>query len=454
MLHLLFILLPVTIAVYTYVLRRYQRLALYALGLVLVCEVCLGLALPLDEPVRLLGAVFSLTAPGRAFAWTFLLLGGVVMVGASSLSQGEMPIPIGLFVLGVSQATVLLDDWIVIALLLEIVGLAIVLATLDRPQEPVGLLPIPALMAGLKYLAMMVLAGIALVLGFMTVGIFQEMPQQIAYLRLGLGLVVVGFGLSTAVVPFHLWFPELAGHNSTAVTGLLVSLVQGAGLLLLGRVFLRMPELLQLNRAGQLWLVGGAVVASGVAALLAIGQDRWKRLAALAASYDAAVILFAFGLGSSAGLQTGLFLSIHHGLALVLLLLCIGALEWSTGRDDVAGLVGVGYRMPVVALGLVVATLSLAGIPPLAGFAGRWPLYGEALAQGWGYLAGLLAAAGLFLLAMVRALWPALLPTEQTVAYRRPPWPTLALILVLIAALLLLGLFPQAVWESLGGTAP
>lgn len=187
-------------------------------------------------------------------------------------------------------------------------------------------------------------------------------------------------------------------------------------------------------------------MAAGVAAaLLASGQDRLKRLAAYAASYDVAVILFAFGLANARGFQAGFFLTIHHGVALVLLLTCIGVLEWSTGRDDVAGLVGVACRMPVVCLGLVVATLSLAGIPPWGGFAGRWPLYGEALARGWPYLAGLFLAAALFLLAMVRALWPAFLPTEQTVPFRRPPWAVLAVIAALSAILLFLGLYPDPV---------
>jgi len=448
--HLLLVFLPLTIALYTYLLRQHRWLVLSALGAALPLEVYLLFSLPLGQPVRLMGAIFALTESGRVFACAFIFLAGVVMATAHILAQGELPVPIGLFVLGVGLAIVLLDDWIVIALLLDVIGLAIVLATVDRPQEPVGLLPISALMADLRYLTTMVLAGSALVLGLLMAGRSQEMPQHGEYIRLALGLIVVGFGLGTAVVPFHLWFPDLAAHTSTAVSGLLVSLVQGAGLLLLGRVFLGRPELLLENATGRLWLLGGAVVAAVLAALLAIGQDRWKRLAAFAASYDVAAILFVFGLGSSAGWQAGYFLTIHHMLALVLLLLCIGTLEWSGRRDDVAGLVGVGYRMPIVAVGLVVATLSLAGIPPLGGFAARWSLYTQALAQGWGYLAGLLLAAALFLLAMVRALWPAFLPVEQTAAYRRPPWGVLVLIVLLIVCLLALGLYPQPVLEALG----
>lgn len=450
MAYLLLVFLPIAMALYAYMLRSYRWIVFSALGVTLALETYLLFSLPLDRPVRLLGVILSLTATGRLFACAFILLAGVVLTAAHVLAQGELPIPVGLFVLGIGQATVLLDDWIVIALLLEVIGLAIVLATVDRPQEPVGLVPVSALMADLRYLVMMVLAGSALVLGLLMADLARESVQPGGYIRLALGLLVVGLGLGTAVVPFHPWFPDLAAHTSTAVSGLLVSLVQGAGLLLLGRVFLDTPELLAENATGRLWLLGGAVVAGGGAALLAIGQDRWKRLAAFAASYDAAVILFAFGLGSGAGLQSGFFLTIHHMLALVLLLLCIGTLEWSSRRDDVAGLVGASYRMPVVALGLIVAVLSLAGIPPLGGFAGRWSLYVQALAQGWAYLAGLLVAAAFFLLAMVRALWPTLLPVEQTGDYRRPPWAVSALIVLLIVCLLVLGLYPTLVLEVVG----
>jgi multicomponent Na+:H+ antiporter subunit D len=445
MLQLLLILLPIIVALYAYVLGRHRRLVLWAAGLVLILEGYICAFLPLNQPVRLLGVVFSLTGLDQLFVYAFLFLAGAVIIGAYVLHQGDFPIPIILFVLGITCAIALLDDPIVISLLLEVIGLAIVLSTVDIPHEPVGLLPIPALMAGLKYLTMMVLSGISMVLGFLLVSFSQDTPQQASYVKLAFGLLVVGFGLGAAVVPFHLWFPDLAAHTSTAVTSTLVSLVQGAGLLLLGREFLRFPSLLGSNPTGALWLTGGAVVAALIAALLASGQDRLKRLAAYASSYDIALILFAFGLASTQGLETGFFLTLHHGLALVLLLTCIGTLEWSTGRDDVAGLVGVAYRMPVVTLGLVVATLSLAGIPPFLGFAGRWPLYREAFSRSWLYAAGMLLATVLFLLAMVRALWPVFLPTEQTVSFRRPPWAIVVIIGVLVAALVVLGLYPHPI---------
>jgi multicomponent Na+:H+ antiporter subunit D len=450
MLPLLVILWPIVVALFTYILVRQRRLVAWAAGLALILDGYVCAFIPLDQAVLLPGVTFSLTALDRLFIYAFLLLAGAIVVGAYVLHQGEFQIPIILFILGIACAIALLDDPVVIALLLEVIGLAMVLSTVDQPQEPVGLLPVPALMAGLKYLTMMVLSGITLVMGFLLLGLFQDVPQQVTYVKLAFGLLVVGFGLGAAVVPFHLWFPGLAGHTSTTVTSTLVSLVQGAGLLLLGREFLRFPALLQDNPRGALWLTGGAVAAAIVAAVLASGQDRLKRLAAYAASYDIALILYTFGLANPAGLQAGFFMTLHHGLALVLLLTCIGTLEWSAGRDDVAGLVGVAYRMPMVTLGLVVATLSLAGIPPFMGFAGRWLLYLEAFSRGWVYAAGVLLATGFFLLAMVRALWPALLPTGQTVALRRPPPAVLLLIGVLIAVLLALGLYPHSILAVLG----
>ena len=449
MAYALFIFLPITGALYTLLLGRHRRLALWAGGLVLVLGGYLTVRLPLEQPIRLLGALLGLTPMDRLFAGIFLLLVGIVIVSAHVLHQGELPIPVGLFILGVTWAMLLLDDPMVIVLLLQVVGLTVLLAVVDRPHEPVGLLPASVLVAGLKYLIMTALSGFCLVPGLLLLNRFLEW-EHVADVRLALGLLVVGFGLGSAVVPFHLWFPDLAGHVSTAVTAFLVAPVQGMGLVLLARILLRFPELLQNNVSGQLWLAGGGVGAAVAAALLAAGQDRLKRLAAYASSFDIALILYAFALAEPRSLQAGLFLTLHHGVALVLLLVCIGALEWSTGRDDVAGLVGIGHRLPVVAAGLLVSALSLAGIPPWGGFPGRWPLYQEALTRGWPYLAGLLLAAALFLLAMVRAFWPLFLPAEQTVAYRRVPWPVTALILLLLLGLLFLGLYPEPLWGILG----
>ncbi len=449
MAYALFIFLPITGALYTLLMGRQRRLALWAGGLVLVLGGYLTVRLPLEQPTRLLGALLGWTMVDRFFAGLFLLLVGIVMVAAHVLHQGELPIPIGLFILGVTWAMLLLNDLMVIALLLQVVGLTVLLAVVDRPHEPVGLLPTSALMAGLKYFLMTALSGFFLVPGLLVLNRFMEW-QHLADVRLALGLLVVGFGLGTAVVPFHLWFSDLAGHASTAVTALLVAPVHGIGLVLLVRILLRFPELLQNNVSGQLWLAGGSVGAAVAASLLAAGQDRLKRLAAYASSFDIAFILYAFALAESRSLQAGLFLTVHHGVALVLLFVCIGALEWSTGRGDVAGLVGIGHRLPVVAAGLLVAALSLAGIPPWGGFPGRWSLYQEALVQGWPYLTGLLLAAALFLLAMVRAFWPLFLPTGQTVAYRRVPWPVTVLILLLVVGLLFLGVYPQPFLGILG----
>lgn len=449
MLQLLLILLPIITALYAYLLGRYRRLVLWAAGLAILLEGYVGSFILPNQTVWLPGAVLSLDQLGQLFVYAFLFLAALIILSTYALQQGELPIPIILFVLGISCAIVLLDDPIVIALLLEVIGLAVVLGLVDLPHEPIGLLPTPALMAGIKYLIMMVLSGSTLVLGFLILSAFADASQQAAYMRLGFGLLVVGFGLGTAVVPFHLWFPDLAGHASTAMTSTLVSLVQGAALLLLGREFMQSPRLMLDNPEGMLWLSGGAVVAAILAAVLAVGQDRLKRLAAYASSYDIALILFAFSLMEPASLRAGFLLIVHHGLALVLLLTCVGTLEWSTGRDDVAGLVGVAYRMPLVTLGLVVATLSLAGIPPLLGFAARWPLYGVALERGWLYVAGVLVATAFFLVAAVRALWPALLPTEQTVSYRLVPRPVQLAIGVLIVTLLVLGLYPQSIMDVL-----
>ncbi|MGC8874008.1 MAG: proton-conducting transporter membrane subunit [Chloroflexia bacterium] len=454
MLHLLLVVLPIVMAIYAFLVGRYRHLALWGGAAALVLEAFLCSRIPLGQPVRLLGVVLSLSRTDRPFIYALLLTVGGVLLVSRVLHQGELPIPTGLVILGLAQGVILLDDPIAISLLLQVMALAIALVTVDTPQEPLGLMPVSALMAGLKYLITMTFAGVALLIGFLMTGAFLEMPQETFYGRLALGLIAVGFGLALGIVPFHLWFPDLAGHTSTAVMGFLVTLVHSVALLFLGRFSQTLPRLLRAAPHSGSALLVGAVGAVLGAALLAAGQERWKRLVAYAASTDVAFVFLAFGLGTPAGLQSGLFLTIHHGIALALLFCCVGILEWSTGRDDVAGMVGVVRRMPLVALGLIVAVLSLVGIPPLAGFAGRWVLYQEAAARGWGYVAACLAASAILLLAMVRALWPALLPTEQTVPYRRPSWPALAVVACFTLALLILGLYPQPLLKAFSGPLP
>ncbi|MHC1740552.1 MAG: NADH-quinone oxidoreductase subunit N [Anaerolineaceae bacterium] len=236
--------------------------------------------------------------------------------------------------------------------------------------------------AGLKYLlyggmaSAVMLYGFSLLYGISGFTGFQEIassinnPQvPILPLVVFFGLILVGFGYKIAAVPFHFWAPDVYHGAPSQVSGFLATVSKVAGFAVLLRFLPIVFPRLQVP--AQILLSGMAVLSMLLGNLLAMQQKNIKRLLAYSAIAHAGYLLLGVAAGSSEG-ATGVFYYLSGYLFANLAAFTLAAIATrQTGSEEIASFSGLSRRSPGLAFMFLVVFLSLAGIPPFAGFAGK-----------------------------------------------------------------------------------
>ena len=277
-------------------------------------------------------------------------------------------------------------------------------------------------------------------------------------LGLALVMILVAFGFKAAAAPFHLWAPDAYEGAPTPSAALIASASKLAGFTL----FLRLlwPGLGSL--AGDLsaagkpagWLLLVALL-SGASLLVgnfaALAQTNLRRLLAYSAIAHAGVMLLGVISAQVSGPGALFFYLTTYGVATAGAFGVVAVLECNGGCQRITDLAGLSQRSPLLAGCLAVFILSLAGIPPLAGFFGKFAIFAAALKlggvaspAGWlTLLAIALSAVALYyyLLVLKQAL---VAPPEPDRATRiRVPAATALTLLLSAALIVVLGLLPS-----------
>jgi NADH-quinone oxidoreductase subunit N len=213
-----------------------------------------------------------------------------------------------------------------------------------------------------------------------------------AWVAFGLGLVLIGYGFEMTLVPFHLWAPDAFQGASAPVSGFVSVVPKIAAFAGLIRFLLEaMP-----NGLSAWPLVLGIMAAFSMTFgnLVALRQSSLKRLLAYSSIAQAGYVLMAVAVAERS--PDALPAVGYYLLAYLLMNLAafavVAQIERMLGRDDFAAVRGLGKSAPWPAAALTLALLSLAGIPPLAGFAGKVFLLTAAIDGGFTWLAVIAAA--------------------------------------------------------------
>ncbi|MFB6108738.1 MAG: hydrogen gas-evolving membrane-bound hydrogenase subunit E [Haloplanus sp.] len=194
-------------------------------------------------------------------------------------------------------------------------------------------------------------------------------------------LVLLGLGAATksAQVPFHIWLPD-AMEAPTPVSAFLHSATMvKAGVYLVGRVrpLFVAPEAHVFGEWTLLFAVLGLVTMT-VAAMLAVAATDIKELLAYSTASHLGLIVAGFGFAEAVGAETGAFHILNHASFKAALFLVAGILAHEAGTRDISELGGLRADLPVTAAVAVVASLSMAGIPPFNGFYSKELLFDAA----------------------------------------------------------------------------
>jgi len=347
-------------------------------------------------------------------------------------------------------------DLIVIFLGLEVMSMAAyVLAGIWREQ-------LRSNEAALKYFLLgafasgFLLFGIALLYGATgstTLGAVAQAAakvgsEQRTLVIAGMALLIVGFGFKIAAVPFHVWAPDVYEGAPTAVTALMAVGVKAAAFAAFARIFMHPLAPLAADWTGVLWVL--AVLTMTVGNVSALLQTNVKRMLAYSSIAHAGYLLVGMVAGGELGGGAVLFYLIGYTLMTVgafAVVIAIGRRgEPNETLDDYAG---VAFRSPFLGMAMAIFMLSLAGVPPLIGFVGKFYLFSAAVKSGYVGLAviGVLNSviSVYYYLGVLVRMYMSEGGAEVTQPSSRPY--IFATLLLTVAGTVAFGLFPSSLFE-------
>ena len=299
-------------------------------------------------------------------------------------------------------------NFIALYLAIELMSLALyVLAAFQRDS-------LRATEAGLKYFVLgslasgMMLFGISLVYGFLLTTDFNQVAFVLReglasggggwrYLSLGamVGIIfiITGFAFKVSAAPFHMWTPDVYEGAPTPVTLFFATAPKVAGLAIFMRVMME-----TFGPAGDTWqqiVIAVSVASMLVGAFGALTQTNIKRLLAYSSIGHVGYALMGIVVNNAAGVQglliyLTLYVVMSAGMFGCVLLMRRGGKP----VEDIAELSGLAQTRPRMALMIAIFLFSMAGIPPLAGFIGKFYIFFAAVNAGlwWLALIGVLAS--------------------------------------------------------------
>jgi len=196
----------------------------------------------------------------------------------------------------------------------------------------------------------------------------------------GLGLMIVGFGFKVALVPFHMWTPDVYEGAPTSVTAFMAVAVKAAAFAAFARVmFVVFPEFtVQWNMV--LWVLAVATMTLGN--VVAIAQTNIKRMLAYSSIAQAGYVLIGVAAVSRLGVAAAVFYLGVYVLTNLAAFTTVILVTNKTGGDEIKDFAALGRRSPYLSLLMMLALLSLAGVPPLAGFFGKLFVFQAAIEAG------------------------------------------------------------------------
>jgi NADH-quinone oxidoreductase subunit N len=201
---------------------------------------------------------------------------------------------------------------------------------------------------------------------------------------IALVLILSGFGYKIAAVPFHMWAPDVYHGAPIPVAAFLSVGSKAAGFAVLMRLFY--PGLSEAVEGGDWRFLAGVewpqlmlvvcMATMTLGNLAALGQQNLKRLLAYSSIAHAGYTLMGFVVLNDEGLRAMLFYLVTYYLMNIGAFLVVMVVANSTGREDIEGFRGLAWRGGAVpAVAMAIFLFSLAGLPPLAGFIGKFYLF-------------------------------------------------------------------------------
>ncbi|HEX2954653.1 MAG TPA: NADH-quinone oxidoreductase subunit M [Bacillota bacterium] len=185
-------------------------------------------------------------------------------------------------------------------------------------------------------------------------------------IKIGMAFIFFAFALKAGMIPFHAWLPDAYTGAPAPVSVLLGGIVtKVVGVYTMMRIAL---SVFGFNYTFSMLLLTIGAVSVTLGAFMAMGQNDFKRMLAFSSISQIGYIMMGIASGNAIGIIGAVFHFFNHSIFKSLLFLNSSAVEQATGKRNLDALGGLSNKMPVTGTTSVIALLSTAGIPPLAGF--------------------------------------------------------------------------------------
>ena len=393
------------------------------------------------------------------------------------LVRSERPLPnhgeyLAVILLGTVGLLLLVgsEELLMIFIGLELTGLSLyVLTAFDKARRS-------SAEAGLKYFlfgsmaSAVTLFGLSFVYGLTGTTALAVLGQRLTtmpiepLLAAGIVMTLIGFAFKIAAAPFHLWAPDAYQGAPVSTAAFIASGSKVASFVVLGKIVLVGFAPAHGSAAWHAMVAGWTPILAVLAALsilvgnfLALVQKNVRRLLAYSAVAHAGYTLLGLVAIGRDGFSATLFYTTIYAITLVGAFGVVGFVRRETGGDDLRDFAGLRTRSPLLAGCMAVFMLSLAGLPPLAGFFGKFYLFSAALRSGPDHGLLWLVAVALFgslvslyyYLIVLKAVFLDPAPSgrakdERYDFEKRADFLPRLTVLALAAAVLLLGILPGA----------
>jgi NADH-quinone oxidoreductase subunit N len=365
-----------------------------ALGIALA----IGAALMLPQHAMLFHGMLMITPLTTLFKIICLTLAFFTVIIArgdrASLNHGEYLAIILLATIGL-MLLVGSGELLMIFIGLELTGLSLyVMTAFDKTD-------IRSAEAGLKYFlfgstaSAFTLFGLSLIYGMAGTTGLATIAEKLSaqpispLLFAGIIMTLVGFAFKIAAAPFHLWAPDAYQGAPVSSAAFIASGSKVASFVVIGKIVLVGFGPDQGSAAWHAVIAGWAPVLAVLAALsivvgnlVALAQSNVRRLLAYSAVAHAGYTLLGLVAGGRDGFGATLFYTTVYAFTLIGAFGVVALVRRQTGGDDLTNFAGLRGRSPLLAGCMSVFMLSLAGLPPLAGFFGKFYLFSAALRAG------------------------------------------------------------------------
>jgi NADH-quinone oxidoreductase subunit N len=321
-----------------------------------------------------------------AIAVSFVILLSMKYIFLQDANHGEF-YSLLLFALSGMMIMVSSSNLVIIFLGLEVLSISsYALAGLKRKDEKSSEAAIKYFLLG-SFASGFFVYGLALLYGAshstdisVIINYFKASPELSLMASIGLGLVIIGFGFKIAVVPFHMWTPDVYEGAPTPITAFFSIGPKAVGFAVLLRIFLSYWRITPESQAifWLLWII--SVLTMLVGNLIALRQTNLKRILAYSSIAHAGYLLVAIlaNDGSSLLFYLTAYLFMNLGAFAAVIALSKKGTEYLELEDYA----GVGFKYPWIGATFTIFLLSLAGFPPTAGFLAKFYVFSAAVREG------------------------------------------------------------------------